>query len=123
MLDPKLNEKLRRTVSIPVRYFELARPVRFCDSPPPLPYTLTLMWEQVFPSLGENISRDKKRGYTPIPVTLESLTQTLQKLYGFEADTSSNKGFPKKNGLRLPLRTLDSLRMAHRGDHCGILCH
>ncbi|SRR6266436_705470 len=92
LLDPKLSEKLRLSVPIAVRHLIMARQVRFYDSPPPIPYTLRLLWEQVFPDLAQGIERDKKKGYTPIPVTVETLTQTLQKFFGYEADATGNRG-------------------------------
>src|SRR5258708_17198299 len=83
LLDEQLSEKLRRSVQIAVRHLVLERQVQFCDSAPPVPYTLRFLWEQVFPDLAHDIPRDKKKGYTPVPVTVEMLTETLQKFFGY----------------------------------------
>jgi hypothetical protein len=116
MLDPKLGEKLRLTVPVAVRHIVLKGDVRFCDSSPPVPYILRLMWEQVFPPQAEEIERDKKRGYTPIPVTVDKLTKTLQVYFGYKPDGTGNKGLPQKEWVENALNTLCSLKMAHQED-------
>jgi hypothetical protein len=119
LLDSKLSEKLRLSVPIAVRHLIMARQVRFYDSPPPIPYTLRLLWEQVFPDLAQGIARDKKKGYTPIPVTVEALTQTLQKFFGYEPDATGNRGMPRSEWIANSMKVLDSLRMAEPGDTAG----
>jgi hypothetical protein len=119
LLDPQLSEKLRLSVPIAVRHLIMARQVRFYDSPPPIPYTLRLLWEQVFPDLAQGIERDKKKGFTPVPVTVENLTQTLQKFFGYEADATGNRGIPRSEWVANALRTLDLLRMAELGKAAG----
>jgi hypothetical protein len=119
LLDSELSEKLRLSVPIAVRHLIMTRQVRFYDSPPPIPYTLRLLWEQVFPELAQGIARDKKKGYTPIPVTIEALTQTLQKFFGYEPDTTGNRGIPRSEWIVSSLKVLDSLRMAEPGGTAG----
>jgi hypothetical protein len=73
----------------------------------------------VFPVLAAAITRDKKKGYTPIPVTVDGLTSTLQKYYGFVADGTGNRGIPRSDWIHNALEKLDSLRMAHRTEAAG----
>jgi len=97
----------------------MTRQIRFYDSPPPIPYTLRLLWEQVFPDLAQGIARDKKKGYTPIPITVEALTQTLQEFFGYEPDATGNRGIPRSEWIANSMRVLDSLRMAEPGAAAG----
>jgi hypothetical protein len=73
----------------------------------------------VFPDLAHDIPRDKKKGYTPVPVTVEMLTETLQKFFGYEADATGNRGIPRSDWIANALRTLDLLRMAEPSDTAG----
>jgi hypothetical protein len=116
MLDAKLGERLRRTVPVAMRHIVVKSDIRFCDSAPPVPYTLQLMWELVFPPLRDGIERDKKHGYTPIPVTTEKLTKILQEFYGYTPDGTGNKGLPQKEWIENALDVLCSLKMAHQDD-------
>lgn len=117
LLDPKLSEKLRRSVQVAVRHIELGpRQIKFCDSCPPIPYILWLLWNYVFPDRAGQIERDKKKGYTPIPVSVEGLTSDLQNFYGFVPDGTGNKGFPQSDWIESALESFVSFRMAGRGD-------
>jgi hypothetical protein len=116
LLDGKLGEKLRKSVAIPVRHIELeSHPVRFNDSPPPVPYILWLLWDYVFPERAAVVERDRSKNYKPIPVTIEQLTSDLQKFYGYEPDETGNRGIPQSDWIESALDTLVSLRMAQRG--------
>jgi len=115
LLDSELAERLRLSVAVPARYIEIGpRQVKFCDSCPPIPYILWLLWNYVFPERAEQISRDKKKGHTPIPVGVEELTSDLQKFYGFEPDGSGNKGFPQSDWIEAALEAFVSFHMAGR---------
>jgi hypothetical protein len=115
LLDSELAERLRLSIPIAARHIELSRQVRFCDSRPPIPYILWLLWSYVFPERAETIPRDKNKGYTPIAVTVEDLTADLQKFYGFEPDGTGNKGTPRSDWIEAALDAFVSFRMAARG--------
>lgn len=119
MLDAQLSERLRKSVPIPARYLILKGPKSFCDSCPPIPHMLRLLWGNIFPDLAAKIPRDKNKGYTPIPVTVAPLTETLQKYYGYPADGTGNRGIPRSEWVGSALETFVSLRMARRADSPG----
>jgi hypothetical protein len=112
LLDQKFSERLRRTVTLAVRHLVINGDVRFCDSEPPVPYTLLLMWKHVFPTMLDGVERDKKAGYTPISVTADKVTKTLQEFFGSKPE-NGNKGLPQKEWVERALDILTSLKMAH----------
>lgn len=119
LLDQKLADKLRKTVNIRLRYLVVHRQVEFSDSPPPAPHLLRLMWQNIFPDMADGIARDAKKGYIPVPVTVDGVTKNLQKFFGYDADQEGNKGIPRTDWVEKALETLRSLHMAHPGDTKG----
>ncbi|MCE5216051.1 hypothetical protein LLH03_03365 [bacterium] len=81
LTDPELDEELRRVLTIKLDYLITRYQLHFYDSPPPLPYMMAVIWNEVLPSLitvaQYKESREKKRS-PHVVVTDDAIARDLQ---------------------------------------------
>lgn len=113
--DPTLRERLRKAV--PVNWQKILvhyNDVRFIDNEPPVPYTLFVLWDFMFPKLVEGREREEGKPWIGIDVEVESLTSEVQKYYGLHSDGPHAIEVPRQKWIRRALDALVVFGLAER---------
>lgn len=113
--DPNLKEKLDTGVSIPL--YDIIKKfssVKYYDTPPPLPWLLSELWNDVFFTASMEVEYDEINKYFPLEVKVSSLTEELQLAYGYKSleNDENSVEFPKKKWIRHALDMLVKLKLA-----------
>lgn len=111
--DKTFDERLRTVLPVPMDKV-IWKDRRFYDSPPPMPYLLQMLWDDVFDSLAEGLDVAKGKNYVDLRVSADKLAVQLQSFYGFVPDGKRNPGIPRPQWIREALDLLVSVRFAHK---------
>lgn len=111
--DTKFDERLRTVLPVPMDKV-IWKDRRFYDSPPPMPYLLQMLWDDVFDALAEGLETVRGRNYVDLQVQVDGLAFQLQNFYGFPADGKRNPGIPRPQWIRDALDLFVSFRLARK---------
>jgi hypothetical protein len=117
--DPELRESLENGVPVPIdAVLRSFGQVQFYDSPPPIPWLMALLWTDLFLSSYDPSAYDEIKKATPIEVTVEQITEELQKAYGSGALPCDERAqvFPKSIWIRRALEALVHAKLAIPGE-------
>jgi hypothetical protein len=115
--DKTTSERLRKSVQVPLERLVIEyKDKKFVDFEPPMAYLLQILWENLFTSYLDECPYDEEKGYAPIPVTVDRVTDDLQKAYGFSSTGPRSPEVPKKRWIRRALDHLVVFRFATKID-------
>lgn len=99
-----LDDDLNRPVEVPLSYLK-SYELHFCDAPPPLPYTMAVIWSEVVAELPPVASYQTTRATAAkltVSVNSDALATVLQERLaaGLPATANHLKSFPKPSWIR-----------------------
>ncbi len=109
------DTRMRQIVPVPVDKI-VWRDRRFCDHPPPIPFLMVMLWDDIFDSLAEQVDQQPGQRYTGLVVAVDEIARQLQTYYGFVSDGRRNPGIPRPQWVREVLEYFVRLRLAHKND-------
>lgn len=113
--DANLDERLRKVVSIPMEKVLPLYPIKFYDSPPPMPYLLDILWANIFPQfLFLELSENEPLKYSTIKVDVSEVTKRLQKQFSQMRDDDRQQEIPKQDWIKEAMEALVRLKLAKR---------
>lgn len=102
--DETTSERLRKSVQVPLERLVIEyKDKKFVDFEPPMAYLLQMLWENLFTSYLDEFPYDEGKKYTPIRITVDRVTDDLQKAYGFSSTGPRSPEVPKKRWIRKAL--------------------
>jgi len=115
--DKTISERLRKSVQVPLERLVIEyHDKKFVDFEPPMAYLLQILWENLFTSYMDEFPYDEARKYTPIRITVDRVTDDLQKAYGFSSTGPRSPEVPKKSWIRKALDHLVVFGFATKTD-------
>lgn len=115
--DRIVSERLRKSVQVRLERLVVEyADKKFVDFEPPMAYLLQIIWENLFTSYLDEFPYDADKKYAPIRVTVDRVTEDLQKAYGFSSTGARSPEVPKKAWIRKALDHLVVFRFATKTD-------
>jgi hypothetical protein len=117
ILDTDLEKKLNSGIPIPIeKVVSTYGKQKFFDCEPPVvEYTMTILWQDIFNSMrGGKI--DRKQNVFPIEVSIQQLTDELQKLYGSVGNSHRDVEYPQSSWIRSAMDAFVCLGYAIKKD-------
>jgi len=116
--DADLSERLRHGIPVPQNILlEVYGDRKFVDFEPPTAYVLQLMWDTVFPSYLSEFPMDAaNRGRTLLTVTVDRISDDMQKNFGFKVEDARDAEVPARTWIKKALEHLVIFGMAGRTD-------
>lgn len=105
-----LDDDLKRPVEVPLGHLKTYE-LHFCDSPPPVPYTMAVIWDEVKPELAPVVSYQTSRA-AATKLTARINSDTLAGLLqdrlaaGLPRTADRLRSFPKNDWIREALDAL-----------------
>ena len=115
--DTEINNRLYSGISVPIEKVVVSYGnQKFYDSEPPcVEYTMAILWQDIFNSM-RGQSFDKKMKAYPIDVSIHSLTDEIQKLYGAKSSSSRDVEFPTISWIKRAMDTFVNMNHAEKFD-------
>lgn len=115
--DQGLNDRLLNGISVPIEKVKASYGVRkFHDSKPIVEHTMVILWNDIFNSMRDEQRLDPQSGSQELIVSVESLTEEMQRLYGQYAREMREIEFPRRAWIRDAMEKFVRLDLAERRD-------
>jgi len=103
--DLEMNEVLRIGKNMPLSRFISTYRVKFYDSEPPLPYLMSIIWQDILPQLAsEEDLMEKKGRIIHLDVNIEKITELLQEQFTYNINHDERQQqIPKTAWVRTAL--------------------
>ena len=88
--------------------------MKFYDAPPVVEHTMVNLWQDIFTGMKSDFPYDEEARAWLFNVTLESLTDDLQRLYGSSGNRPREVAFPRKAWIREAMNALVRLGYAEK---------
>ena len=110
-----LNERLResRQISLSLLIVEY-HDRKFVDHPPPLPYLLQIIWDDLFTRYAAEIPTDDSTDILPLNVSVEKTTHDLQEYFGFKSSGPRSPEIPRASWVRKAMDVLVDSKIAKK---------
>ena len=113
--DNELGESLENGINIPLDSVRMSFPnIQFYDDKPPLPWLLSILWTDIFPSKMEDGYYDEKTKTIKTRTTVAETTDELQKAFGSKALKQDSRAgeFPKFRWVKEAFERLVMYKLA-----------
>jgi len=117
--DENLSERLRQSKSIDIERLFTTYKATFVDSPPPLPYLLQIIWDNLFTSYAAQFSKEEGeegKDYVALSLTLAKVAEDLQEYFGAKSTGPRSPEIPKPSWVRKAFDALVEFKLAERQD-------
>jgi hypothetical protein len=113
--DVDVSSRLRRSVRVPLETLVVEyHDKKFVDHEPPMPLLLQIIWEDLFTAyLTDEFPVDAEKGYTPMLLSVERITNDLRKYYGYPSDGHRSPQVPRQKWVRKALDRLVQFGLGH----------
>lgn len=103
--DSEMNEVLRKGQNMPLSRFISTYKVKFCDSEPPPPYLMSIIWQDILPQLAsEEDLMERKGRIIRLEVNIEKITELLQDQFTYKINHDERQQvIPKSTWVRTAL--------------------
>ncbi len=106
-----LDRRLRESRAIPLEVL-IIQGRKFVDHPPPLPYLLQIMWDDLFTRYAADASNANSGDSVNLHVSVKKVTEDLQSYFGFESRGPRSPEIPRAVWVRKALDALVDFKIA-----------
>jgi len=112
LTDKRLNDKFKRPIPVPLEALVAQISIcKFCDSEPPVEYTMNVIWVNALREL-QNSGKDSTK--RTIEVSVKELTMLLRERYSFNQTDDRQPCIPDTNWVRRAMEGFVSIGMAEK---------
>ena len=106
-----LEQRLHESRAIPLEIL-IVQGRKFVDHPPPLPYLLQIMWDDLFTRYAADASNANSTDSITLHLNVKKVTEDLQSYFGFESRGPRSPEIPRAVWVRKALDALVDFKIA-----------